>query len=164
MKKIILAGLAFCAISWAETIVIDGKAIPVFVDNTKLLQSEIEKCSNGDSRACFGAGSLYDTGEGGIKQDLAKAAIYYEKACNGGNFDGCINLGGLYYAGDGVAKDANKAKKLYIKACDLGGSVGCGAAGNMSNMSKDRNEALKYFKKACDLGDENGCKAYNKIK
>lgn len=76
MKKIILAGLTFFAVAWAENIVIDGKVMPVFVDNTKLLQSEIEKCSNGDSRACFGAGSLYDTGEGGIKQDLAKAAIY----------------------------------------------------------------------------------------
>ena len=49
----------------------------------------------------------------------------YQKACDGGDMEGCFNLGGAYFNGDGVARDIDKAMKLFQKACDGGDMEGC---------------------------------------
>ena len=42
-----------------------------------------------------------------------------------GNASGCHNLGLLYFNGDGVKQDYNKAMEFFGKACDLGHQKGC---------------------------------------
>ena len=48
-----------------------------------------------------------------------------KKACDGGNIDGCYNLGILYEEGKGVRQSSSKAKGFYGKACDGGDANGC---------------------------------------
>ena len=67
---------------------------------------------------------MYANGEG-IRQDSFKAVELYQKACDGGNATGCVNLGVLYRKGEGVRKDDSKALNLFGKACDLKDELGC---------------------------------------
>ena len=53
-------------------------------------------CDNNDSNACSALGTIYELGNGGIKQDYAKAIELYVKACDGGSAVGCANLGNMY--------------------------------------------------------------------
>ena len=54
------------------------------------------------------------------KGDLRSAALYFQKACDKNNADGCLKLSLLYATGDGVPHDRKKARKYAKKACDLG--------------------------------------------
>lgn len=56
---------------------------------------------------------------------FSKAAILFQKACDGGNALGCNNLGFMYANGQGVKQDYARAKQLYGKACDLKLELGC---------------------------------------
>ena len=58
-------------------------------------------------------------------QDYFKAKELYEKACIGGYADGCFDLGNMYYYGDGVKQDKNKALNLFDKSCNLNYQIGC---------------------------------------
>lgn len=57
--------------------------------------------------------------------DFSKAAILFQKACDGGEALGCYNLGLMYANGQGVRQDYFKATELYKKACDLKLELGC---------------------------------------
>jgi len=74
-----------------------------------------------------GFGLLYEQGTG-VGQNAAKAAALYQKACDGGQMRGCVNLGFLYEQGTGVSQDAAKAAALYHKACDGGERQACARA------------------------------------
>jgi len=60
-----------------------------------------------------------------VTQDYFKAATLYQKACDGGNADGCSSLGNLYRLGNGVTQDAAKARGLLQKGCSSGSQWGC---------------------------------------
>jgi TPR repeat protein len=82
------------------------------------------------------------------------AADLNRKACDSGERQGCNNLGLMYYRGEGVAKDLNRAADLYKRACDAGGTGGCLNLGLMylrgESVPKDPNRAADLFKRSCD--------------
>jgi TPR repeat protein len=61
-------------------------------------------CKDGSLEACRSLGSLYDGGFG-VKQDKARAAGAYTRACDGGDPSGCARLAVLQAQGQGVARD-----------------------------------------------------------
>jgi TPR repeat protein len=86
--------------------------------------------------------------------NFSGAADLNRKACDGGERQGCNNLGLMYYRGEGVAKDLNRAADLYKRACDAGGPGGCLNLGLMylrgESGPKDPNRAADLFKRGCD--------------
>ena len=86
----------------------------------------------------------------------------FKKACNGGDADGCKNLGVLYATGAGVEKDYSKAFVFFKKACDNWNGEGCKGLGilyaNGLAVEKDFSKAIDLFKKSCDFEDADGCK------
>ncbi len=50
----------------------------------------------------------------GIRQNYSKAKDLFLKACNGGNTDGCYNLGVIYYDGNKVKQNYLKGKVLFF--------------------------------------------------
>ena len=48
-----------------------------------------------------------------------------EKAYESGDAKGYFNEGNMYYIGQGVKQDYNKARAFYKKACDGGDSISC---------------------------------------
>lgn len=74
-------------------------------------------CEGGDAFQCNALGMELERSseEPGAR---TRAAAAFQKACDGGSFVACVNAGDLYISGIGLAKDADRAAKLYRRACD----------------------------------------------
>lgn len=113
------------------------------------IKGTIEKAKAGDPEAQYNLGISYETGDG-LKQDLAQAVGWYEKAVANGNPGACYRLGLLYEFGQGVAADPDKALTLYEKA-GLGGSVDAQMK-LADHYGGDRQKAFFWMKKAAEAG------------
>lgn len=83
----------------------------------------LHKCSDaGDSGSTCLLGNIYEKGQT-IKQDLAKAWVYYGKAIEQGSVAALTNKGVMAIQGRGVAKDVNLGMALLTKAREKG-SIG----------------------------------------
>lgn len=72
-------------------------------------------CDAGDPAGCNDMGlALTQTSAA----EAPRAKSYFERACGSTSSLGCLGLGMLYRDGRGVAKDPDKAKSLFKKACD----------------------------------------------
>jgi TPR repeat protein len=84
-----------------------------------------------------------------------------KRACDGGNAQGCNELGLMCVKGDGVPKDTTEALALFTKACDGGYAAGCFNLGVMYGesvgVSRDSAKAVALFTRACDGGYVRGC-------
>jgi hypothetical protein len=111
----------------------------------------------GDARAQFGMGVIYEEGGGGVVRDFTQAALWYREAANRGLVDAQFNLGNLYRRGHGVTQDARRAVAWYLKAATQGMAAaqynlalsyetGSGAAQNYT-------VAAKWYRMAADQGD-----------
>jgi TPR repeat protein len=61
----------------------------------------------------------------GVTKDDAKAARFYEAACDLQWPPGCYNLAIMFERGTGVTADEQKAADLYQVACDGGAVTSC---------------------------------------
>ncbi|MBK8277030.1 MAG: sel1 repeat family protein [Nitrospira sp.] len=113
----------------------------------------------GTPTACNGLGLLYMKGEG-VKQDEARAAAMFRKACDVGDPNSCSNLGVLYAEGTGVPQDDVQAVVFSRKACDGGDARGCYNLGVMyaegTGVQQDDVQASDFTRKACDSGNMKG--------
>jgi len=75
-------------------------------------------------QGCRFLAHAYEEGIGVIR-DMTKAAVFYQRACDGDEMRACGDLGTLYLQGTGVARDAAKAVTLYQKACSGGDAMAC---------------------------------------
>ena len=107
---------------------------------------------------------------------------FYQKACNGGNYDACNNLAFYEYKNNmKTKKDKESQKKaqednkrsieLYTKACQAGNKEACqnlgliysGAGTTTSNNKQedstdaDLARAHNYYNKSCTMGDSVAC-------
>ena len=73
----------------------------------------------GDARAKFNLGVMYNRGEG-VTQDYAEAVKWYRKAAEQGNAKAQNNLGAMYDNGYGVTQDYAEAAKWFRKAAEQG--------------------------------------------
>ena len=58
----------------------------------------------------------------------------YGKACDGGNANGCSNLGSMYFSGKGVKQSNVNALKYSGMACDMKSELGCKNYSILKNM------------------------------
>lgn len=91
----------------------------------------------------------------------ADGAVYFKKACNGGDLKKCYKLGHMYRDGTGVKQNYSKAVKYYSKACDDGYVSACNNLAvricNEQGIKKNNINAAKLFHKACKGADSDGC-------
>lgn len=78
-------------------------------------------CDAGATSGCLYWGSVLEHTD----KNLSAAASLYERACEGGEPDGCAWHADLLYDGRGVTKDLAKAQAQYDKACTLGNARSC---------------------------------------
>ncbi|RDU71278.1 HcpE [Helicobacter aurati] len=97
---------------------------------------------------------------------------FYQKSCNGGNYDACNNLAFYEYAttsktkNDTEQKSETKSVELYTKACQAGNKEACQNLGVIySGVTNDKNgedtmdltRAQNYYGKSCTMGDSVAC-------
>ena len=81
-----------------------------------------------------------------------------EKACQSGDMDACIHLGILYYKGDSVTKDLNKAVRYLTLACAGESMQGCHNLAYLHQKAVPDNERMiQEYTKACRGGMYTSC-------
>jgi serine/threonine-protein kinase len=92
---------------------------------------------------------------------FSEASPLFDKACSGGGWEACKDLGIMYRYGQGVTEDDLRAAGLYSKACDGAPPKGCNSLGEMyangKGVAKDVSRAATFYSKACDANDAMGC-------
>ena len=111
-------------------------------------------CKEGNGFACLKIGDRYRT----LDRDLKKALVYYIKACDTGDMEGCTNGGVvLLLKGTPYSKQFKQARKMFDKACEAGEDQSCFNLGTLNYKEGRQKKAIKYYKKACDMGNQGGC-------
>jgi localization factor PodJL len=115
----------------------------------------VTAAKGGDPLAFYEIGTRFTEGRG-VKEDLAEAAKWYQRAADAGVVPAEYRLANLYEKGAGVERDAVKAKVLYLKAAEADNAS---AIHNLAVMlasgregAPDLAEAAKWFEKAANFG------------
>ncbi|WP_173510993.1 peptidoglycan-binding protein [Sinorhizobium psoraleae] len=115
----------------------------------------VTAAKGGDPFAFYEIGARFTEGRG-VKEDLAEAVKWYQRAADAGVIPAEYRLASSYEKGSGVVRDAVKAKTLYLKAAAAGNAS---AIHNLAVMlasgrdgAPDFVEAAKWFEKAASLG------------
>lgn len=109
----------------------------------------------GDARAQFEVAAIYTEGRA-VPEDLAEAAIWYERAASQGFAPAQYRLGTLYEHGNGVEKDLSLARLWYQRAAESGNRLAMHnlaalyAGGELGPQQFDA--AAKWFEEAANRG------------
>lgn len=118
-------------------------------------KAQQELATNGNVKAMYDIGKLYERGRG-VDKNMVKAAEWFQKAADANHSAAQARLGIMYFEGRGVKKNHNKALKLLTDAANKDIASAQFQLGNMyelgSGVSKDLIKAISWYKKA----DKNG--------
>jgi hypothetical protein len=119
---------------------------------TKLLR---EKTKANDPAFQFWVGRCYDLVESGIERNTEEAIKWYKLAVNQGYAPAQNNLGVIYYLGESIKQDCEKALQLFTLSSVQGNWR---ASANLAEyyrygVDNDLNRAQIYYEKAIDQFD-----------
>lgn len=110
------------------------------------------KCEKGESIVpCDLAAEAYFYGEG-AKKDYSKALKFFKKACDGGLYNACFNLGAMHEEGYGVKSDVKTAMKFYELSCEGEFGEACEALAQIYEKEKDGQKTIFCREKGCKFG------------
>jgi TPR repeat protein len=75
---------------------------------------------DGKAEAQHDLAAIYTAGQGGVKQDFVRAALWFREAADNGVSNAMYNLGVLHHQGLGMPKDMDKALYWYREAAKMG--------------------------------------------
>jgi TPR repeat protein len=112
--------------------------------------------------ACRNLGVVLSDGDLVGSPDYGAARSYLQRACDGGEFEGCRNLAELYEQGQGVPRDAARSRQLLDYACRAGDPPACRVLGarlhdGSERSAGDPSAARVYFERGCHLGEPSAC-------
>ncbi|MEA2048988.1 MAG: tetratricopeptide repeat protein [Campylobacterota bacterium] len=123
----------------------------------KALNTFYELAKKENAKAQYNVGLIYANGYG-VKQNMAEAQKWYEKAAKQGNSAAQYNLGALYHASSlSDAHAYEKAKYWYEKAAEDENKEAYNNLGALYlqglGVEKNEKKALELFEKAASLGN-----------
>ena len=117
----------------------------------------IASAQNGDKKAQFELGLLFESGHG-VRQNLTKAAEWYAKSAAQNFGPAQARLGFLYQSGRGVPKDSAKAAELYKQSAEAGDATGQFLLGvayiNAIGLPQDSRRGAEFIFKAAKAGHQ----------
>jgi uncharacterized protein len=110
-------------------------------------------CDAADARACTGYGNMIWYGEG-TARDAESGRAILERACDGGDLEGCERLGSIYANGErGTTLDRPRGASLWGRACDGGLAAACArlasAYRNGAGVERNAYRARDMLQRAC---------------
>jgi TPR repeat protein len=116
--------------------------------------------AEGDSRAQYGLGYMYDNGLG-LPKNPSEAVDWYRRAAEQGNPEAQWDLALLYTKGrEGIPFDMERAAEWYRKVAEQGHAKAQHFLGKMyylgDGVPKNYDEAAKWSRMAADQGDAQG--------
>ena len=120
----------------------------------------------GLAESCHKYASYAFTGKG-CRQDVASALRYFERGCEAGGMQSCLNAGLMHLSGatsgGGESKDVPRAMQLIERSCAGDNPTGCYylsglyISGVHGHHDKDMKTAFRHALKACELGNMYAC-------
>jgi TPR repeat protein len=108
-------------------------------------------------------GLRYQSGDGGVSQDLGKAFEQFQTSAQAGSLDAQFSLACRYLNGEGTRKDLGEGLRLLRAAADAGHPDAMNALATRyftgSGVAQDMAEAVRYFEQAAAAGQR--VAAYN---
>ena len=96
---------------------------------------------------------------------VADTVEEYQKLCDTGELNACVELATEYIEGRSVRQNYQVAKDYLELACEYKNAKGCSRLGVLyiegMGVEKDIGKAKVFFEKGCKLGDAEGCKSLN---
>lgn len=129
----------------------------------RLFRSNCDDYKFGQS--CYKSGNYMYLGRG-CKENRLEAYRYYEKGCEYGSHDACMNAGLLRVSktptGTGQQRDVKVGINYLNKSCEGNNAYACYFLSGIfisgdDNMEKDMTQAFRYSQKACELGNMYAC-------
>ena len=109
----------------------------------------------GEARAQYNLGAMYDAGSG-VEEDNEVAVKWYSAAAEQGIASAAFNLGNMFREGHGVEKSYEQAVSWYERAATLGDSSAQYNLGAMYEngygTERDLDKAVEWYRKAADQG------------
>jgi len=149
-----------------------GVARRFFVRVLSWIQAEIRlahfarvrsKAENGDPKAQFAMGAMYETGTV-VSASVSEALKWYKKAAFQGVAEAQLLLGLKYLAGQGVLRNESEALLWLRKAAEQGQPDAQYHLGNLyrdgRGTLRDLLQAAKWYRKAADHGHEAARKCF----
>lgn len=135
------------------------------------LTNLVEDCEvRNNYESCLILGKVYYEGTSvsanqSVKQDYLKALQYFEKSCDGSLSHGCRKAGIIYYSGQGVTQNIDKAHLNFSRGCELKDPTSCFNDGLLfepksisgNNTHADNEQSFESYKKGCTLNDSDSC-------
>ncbi len=145
-----------------------GDILVLLYENNAELQEGVgylnKGCNGSDSASCFLLGEAYYFGDigDGADEDLSRAVSLYQKGCELGSTDACLEVAYHYIDPEieTMTPDPNRAYAIYKRLCDSGAPEGCTSLGVEKYLHGDQvdsGKALTLIKKGCDGDDSEGC-------
>ena len=106
-----------------------------------------QQCEQRQAGACLDLGLAWL--RMGTSQGDREARHAFEQACQRGDVQGCHNLGRMLAEGTGGARDGEKARDAYFRACDGGLPWSC-YAGALILVDEDPGRAATMLQRACN--------------
>ena len=129
--------------------------VEMFIDPAKTIKEHYQKCMDGNSSNCMQLADYYRK-----NGDYNKTVVYGKKSCDI-DADSCSYLASIYYYGEIVKKDYEKAALLYEKSCSGGDTYGCRNIGIMyekgEGITVNHEKSVKFYDKACKGKDFTAC-------
>jgi TPR repeat protein len=132
----------------------------------KLLPIVEAECGRRNGDACGFIGSIHQRGLG-VTADLARAAGFYQQACDAGTRWGCVSFAMLQARGNGVPKDMIKAQATLNQVCDDGVLDACTQLGVLvagGGTPADMTRARELLAKACAGKASQACELLQTLK
>ena len=125
-------------------------------DNKTAYRLYLQDAEQGDAISQFNLGSMYDRGEGVVK-DHKQAVYWLRKAAKQGEANAQIGLGFNYEYGRGVKEDAKQAVYWYRKAAEQGNASGQAYLGKMylngMGVKQDHKQAVIWSLNPAEKGN-----------
>lgn len=177
LRKIFTYGLIVLGLFFGMTV-----SASELTDNQKLAEQ-------GNVEALLYMGAAYAYGVG-VSQNVDKSEKLYREACDKGSRSGCLSvmskldylkkladegnmedqylLGLMYYKGEGVDQNYEKAFSYLLKAAEQGDANAQSTIATMyfkgTGIPTDKMEALFWSNKACRNGNKLACTNYETLK
>ena len=131
----------------------------VIGDEQYTLEKEMQRANAGNAEAMNLVGGYYIDGEMGLPLDTEEGLKWYHRALEAGSGDGdgmaAYNIGTIYFTGDGVDKDIEKALDYFQKAAELEFVPAFFFMGCILMQRGEIEEAMLNYRKAAMCGDSN---------
>ncbi len=146
----------------------------MIADETEFLRLGQFACTRGLARACGAVVDHFDafTYCGSVDDEdrdslISEAISILEILCTDEDVLACTELAALCAYGRGVELDENRARSLYLTACDLGYGAACTFLARMyeigTGLPVDLATAMVFYRLGCENNFEEACETVNML-